>query len=76
MRYECEGCDAVFEGTYADAFEKGWDTPERFGQHITCPDCPITVTAWYRAAVEKKELSAEQVETLRRNMEIHLAAGE
>jgi hypothetical protein len=52
--YTCEGCGATFEGTPEEAFEKGWDTPERFMSHCTCPNCPITTTLWWDLMVNKR----------------------
>jgi hypothetical protein len=53
--YECEGCDAVFNGTPEAAFKEGWDTPERFMSHCTCPNCPITTTLWWRVIMWQRE---------------------
>lgn len=59
--YTCEGCSATFTGTAEEAFNLGWDTPERFLSHCTCPHCPITCTAWWKTVVEKKPLTEEEV---------------
>lgn len=53
MTYKCEGCDATFYGTAEEAFDLGWDTPERFISHTTCPNCPITVTRWWKLVSNK-----------------------
>lgn len=52
--YTCEGCEATFEGTPEEAFELGWDTPERFMSHCTCPNCLITTTLWWDLMVNKR----------------------
>ena len=57
MKYQCEGCDATFEGTAEEAFDLGWDTPERFFSHTTCPNCPITSTLWWSMIKEKNGTS-------------------
>lgn len=59
--YECEGCGTVFIGSAEVAFELGWDTPERFMSHCTCPNCPITSTAWWKIVVLKEELSSAEI---------------
>lgn len=62
--YECEGCGDIFNGTAEEAFEAGWDTPERFISHCTCPNCPITVTTWWKAMVDKEQLSMEELKKI------------
>lgn len=63
--YTCEGCEKTYEGTPEEAFKLGWDTPERFMSHCTCPNCPISCTLWWRIVIEKKqELSEEEVKLL------------
>lgn len=52
--YTCEGCKTTFTGTPEEAFDLGWDTPERFMSHTTCPRCPINKTLWWRVAVLKE----------------------
>lgn len=52
--YTCEGCSATYTGTAEDAFKLGWDTPERFMSHTTCPTCPISSTLWWRVVVQKQ----------------------
>lgn len=58
--YTCEGCSATFEGTPEEAFKLGWDTPEQFMSHCTCPNCPIDKTVWWKAVVLKKPLSSDE----------------
>lgn len=70
MFYKCEGCENTFEGSPAEAFKLGWDTPEMFMSHCTCPDCPITVTAWWRIMVDKKPMSRRDAEIIRGYNEI------
>ncbi len=72
--YECEGCDAVFIGSAEEAFEAGWDTPERFMSHCTCPKCPITVTAWWKIMADKVELSPEEIVRVQHYNRLYLAA--
>ena len=57
MKYKCEGCDAEFYGTAQEAFDLGWDTPERFISHTTCPKCPITSTLWWSMIKDKNGTS-------------------
>jgi rubredoxin len=59
--YECEGCGAVFNGTAEDAFMEGWDTPERFLSHCTCPNCTIDKTVWWKGVVLKEPLTEEEI---------------
>lgn len=61
MKYVCEGCSATFEGSPEEAFEKGWDTPERFMSHCTCPNCTIDKTVWWKIVVLKEQPSEEEV---------------
>lgn len=75
MKYECEGCDKTFEGTPEEAFEAGWDTPERFMSHCTCDTCPIDKTLWWRVAVlGHKELTPEEGRLLLGYNELYIAA--
>lgn len=67
--YTCEGCGDTLTARHQDAFEKGWDTPERFGQHTTCPNCPITVTAWWRA-INNEPLAKEDIDLLNTNIQL------
>lgn len=64
MTYTCEGCATTFTGTAENAFNLGWDTPERFMSHCTCPNCTINTTAWWQIAVEKKNPTPEQAELI------------
>lgn len=59
--YVCEGCHTAFEGTEKQAFELGWDTPERFVSHCTCPKCPINLTVWWKLVVKKEEPTDEEI---------------
>ena len=61
MKYTCEGCKAEFEGSPEEAFDLGWDTPERFMSHCTCPECPITCTVWWKAVVVQDDLTDEEI---------------
>lgn len=64
-KYQCEGCSATFEGTPEEAFEEGWDTPERFMSHCTCPNCSIDKTIWWRLVVlEEPPESLTEAEVL------------
>lgn len=54
-KWQCEGCDATFEGTAEEAFNKGWDIPPYFSVHIICENCPITSTNWWRLLQAQKE---------------------
>jgi hypothetical protein len=58
--YTCEGCGIKTEATPEEAFEQGWDTPERFMAHCTCPKCPITTTLWWRLVIEKQQTVSEE----------------
>lgn len=64
MTYVCEVCGAEFTGTAENAFEAGWDTPERFMSHCKCANCSINKTTWWRLVVEKKEPSHEDIKLL------------
>lgn len=64
MIYTCEGCGATFTGSPEEAFEEGWDTPERFLSHCTCPNCTIDKTAWWKAVVLKQPLTDEEIERI------------
>jgi hypothetical protein len=67
MTYVCEGCGATFEGHWKDAYNEGWDTPEMFVSHCTCPNCTIDKTIWWKLQVEKMdpaELTPEQIQLL------------
>lgn len=69
--YQCEGCEATFTGTAEAAFMEGWDTPERFMSHCTCPNCTIDKTAWWKAVVLKQDLTDEEFMRIRGFNEIH-----
>ena len=45
---QCEGCLNTFSGTGREAFDLGWDCPPYFFSHVTCPNCPLTSTIWYK----------------------------
>lgn len=62
--YTCEGCSATFEGTPEEAFELGWDTPERFMAHCTCPNCTIDKTAWWKSVVLKEPLTEAEIKMI------------
>jgi predicted metal-binding protein len=62
--YECEGCGAIFNGTAEQAFEEGWDTPERFVSHCTCGNCTIDKTVWWKVVVLKQPITAEEEDRL------------
>jgi hypothetical protein len=72
--YECEGCGNVFNGTAEDAFKEGWDTPERFLSHCTCPTCPISCTTWWKAVILKEELTEEEILKIQSFNKIYQAA--
>ena len=58
--YECEGCGAIFNGTAEQAFEEGWDTPERFMSHCTCGGCTIDKTVWWKLMVKKEPITGDE----------------
>ena len=64
MKYICEGCSAEFEGTPEEAFELGWDTPERFMSHCTCPSCTIDKTVWWKVVVLKEQPTEAEFDLL------------
>jgi hypothetical protein len=73
--YTCEGCGKTFTGTPHEAFEAGWDTPERFMGHCTCESCPITTTLWWRMQVDgQTELTSEEYAMLLEYNRIYEAA--
>ena len=52
MKYVCEVCGIEAELTEAEAYESGWDYPPFIGawgivSPRTCPNCPMTETAWW-----------------------------
>lgn len=71
--YECEGCKAIFNGTPEDAFEEGWDTPERFMSHCTCPNCPINKTIWWKVVILKEDATPEEAALLLSYNKLHTA---
>lgn len=69
--YTCEGCGRTFTGKEEDAFQAGWDTPERFMSHCTCEYCPINKTIWWKVAVLKQtEITPDEVRLLLSYQEI------
>lgn len=70
MTYTCEGCGATFTGTPQEAFELGWDTPERFMSHCTCPNCTIDKTLWWRIMVWQKDHPGERVPVTAEEIEL------
>ena len=64
VTYTCEGCVTTFDGTPEEAFNIGWDTPERFMSHCTCPNCLITTTVWWKLVVMKQEPTDEDIQLL------------
>ena len=79
--YQCEGCEATFTGTAEEAFEEGWDTPERFMSHCTCPNCTIDKTLYWQILIWQKEhgdepfpATAQQLEMLMRYNQIYYEA--
>ena len=61
MKHVCEACQAKFDGTPDEAFTAGWDTPERFVSHCTCPNCTIDKTVWWKVVVERQEPTTEDI---------------
>ena len=74
MVYTCEVCDTKFEGSAKEAFELGWDTPEMFMSHCTCPKCPIDKTVWWRLMVEKKQPTDSEIMLLLQYNAMHAGA--
>lgn len=64
MTYTCEVCQTTFDGTAQQAFEAGWDTPEQFMSHCTCPNCPINKTVWWKLAVEHSQPTEADIRLL------------
>lgn len=51
---KCEGCSVEAEfNNHNEAFNAGWDCPPHFFTHITCPDCGIDKTEWWRQMQER-----------------------
>lgn len=74
--YTCEGCKATFEGTAEDAFQEGWDTPERFISHCTCPNCAIDKTVWWKVMVKHEEPTEDEARLLQGYNELYEQRGE
>jgi rubredoxin len=64
MTYTCEGCGTTYTGSPQDAFKIGWDTPEQFMSHCTCPNCTIDKTVWWKVVMLKEEPTPEEVQLL------------
>lgn len=64
VTYTCEGCGAQITTTHEEAFQEGWDTPERFMSHTTCPKCPITCTLWWDMMINKRTQITQEEYTL------------
>jgi len=58
--YTCEACKTTFTGTPEEAFDEGWDTPERFLSHCTCPNCTIDKTVWWKIVVLNQAITEEE----------------
>ena len=58
--WTCENCKVTFTGKEEDAFQAGWDTPERFMSHCTCPNCPINTTIWWQLMTNPDHLVNEE----------------
>lgn len=70
MEYLCEVCDVVANLTEQEAFDAGWDYPPFMGvwgivSMRTCPNCPMTSTAWW-AAVTGLPLTEKHLATVER----------
>lgn len=76
MTYKCEGCEETYTGSAEDAFNLGWDTPERFMSHCTCPNCPITCTVWWKVVVDKKPITKIEAELIQYYNQIYSEANE
>lgn len=74
MIYTCEVCATTFEGTAEAAFDEGWDTPERFLSHCTCPNCTIDKTTWWRLVVEGEKPSDVDIALIQSYNDIYYAA--
>ena len=64
MIYTCEGCKKTYGGSPETAFDLGWDTPERFMSHCTCPNCTIDKTIWWRLVMLNEQPTPEEIEVL------------
>lgn len=75
MKYVCEVCEAEAELTEEEAYQSGWDYPPFIGawgivSPRTCPNCPMTDTAWWAAVTQPKVgLSEKHMATVKRIME-------
>ena len=72
-KYVCGVCGRVEILTQDEAYQTGWDYPPFMGKFgvvsaRTCPDCPITETAWMALMTDKKyeELTERQKEAIQR----------
>ncbi len=70
----CEVCGRTEILTPEEAYKQGWDYPPYMGTFgvlsaRTCPNCPITETAWAALVLDKKpvrKLTEHQRETINR----------
>lgn len=76
MTYKCEGCEETYTGSAEDAFNLGWDTPERFMSHCTCPNCPIDKTVWWKVVVNKEQITEAQARLIQSYNQIYSEANE
>jgi hypothetical protein len=74
--YICESCKDEFTGTAEQAFDKGWDTPERFLSHCTCRRCTIDKTAWWRVVAMKQQPTNEDLKVIQGHNEVWRRAQE
>lgn len=68
--YVCEVCDRTEQLTEEAAFDAGWDYPPFIGawgvvSPRTCPDCTMTMTAWW-ALTQGVELTDRHQATVAR----------
>lgn len=76
LTYKCEGCDATYTGTAEDAFTIGWDTPERFMSHCTCPNCSIEKTVWWKLVILKQQITESEARLIQFYNQIYSEANE
>jgi len=76
MTYKCEGCEATYTGSAEDAFNLGWDTPERFMSHCTCPNCTIDKTVWWKLVVNKEQITEAEARLIQSYNQIYSEANE
>ena len=76
MTYKCEGCEATYTGSAEDAFNLGWDTPERFMSHCTCPNCSIDKTVWWKLVVNKEQITEAEARLIQSYNQIYSEANE